>query len=113
MTVVCPACEARFRDPPEDVLKTRTLQCSKCEHEWKIEDDKPARIKMDAPSLAPEMANLTDGKEPIETNLPVRSPRSSTPSTRINKQGVFDTLPAPTGVPIASPRRSPTHGRRA
>ncbi|MCJ8309420.1 MAG: hypothetical protein HRU27_09970 [Rhizobiaceae bacterium] len=80
MTVVCPACEARFRDPPEHVLKTRTLQCSKCEHEWKIEDDKPARIKMDAPSLAPEMANLTDGKEPIETNLPVVMPKNDKPA---------------------------------
>ena len=80
MTVICPSCEARFRDPPEDVLKSRTLQCSKCEHEWKLEADKPARIKMDAPSLAPEMADLTDGDEPIETNLPVVMPKNEKPA---------------------------------
>ncbi|MEP0942664.1 MAG: hypothetical protein ABJH63_16445 [Rhizobiaceae bacterium] len=71
MTIICPSCEARFRDPPEDVLKSRTLQCSKCEHEWKLEDEKPARIKMDAPSLAPEMSDLVDGDEAIQTGLPV------------------------------------------
>lgn len=80
MTVICPSCEARFRDPPEDVLKSRTLQCSKCEHEWKLEDDKPARIKMDAPSLAPEMADLTDSDGPIETNLPVVMPKNEKPA---------------------------------
>ena len=77
MTVICPSCETKFRDPPEDVLKTRTLQCSKCEHEWKLDEERSARIKMDAPSLAPEMADLTDGDggEAIKTSLPVVMPK--------------------------------------
>jgi len=67
MAVVCPACEARFRDPPEEIARCRPLQCGHCEHIWTA--DVP-RIRMDAPSIAPELADLS-GKEMIRTNLPV------------------------------------------
>ena len=80
MTIICPACEAKFRDPPEDVLKTRTLQCSKCEHEWKPGAESRVRIKMDAPSMAPDMADLVDGEESIQTSLPVVMPKSDRPA---------------------------------
>ena len=75
MTVICPSCEARFRDPPEEVLKTRTLQCGKCEHEWKLGEEQRPRIKMDAPSMAPEMADLVDDADTIKTTLPVLMPK--------------------------------------
>ena len=71
MTVICPKCEAKFRDPPEEVLKSRTLQCGKCEHEWKPGAEAKPRITLDAPSLAPEMNDLLNGSEPIQTSLPV------------------------------------------
>ncbi len=71
MTVTCPSCEAKFRDPPEDVLKTRTLQCGKCEFEWKPDGDDTPRITLDAPCLAPEMDDLVDDQKAIKTALPV------------------------------------------
>lgn len=77
MTVICPACDARFRDPPEDVPTSRPLQCSNCEHEWLIGEVVAPRIKMDTPSLAPSMADLVDGKEPILTALPIVMPEST------------------------------------
>ena len=76
MTVTCPSCEAKFRDPPEDVLKTRTLQCGKCDFEWKLESEDQARIKLDAPSLAPELRDLIDEDEAIKTGLPVVMPET-------------------------------------
>ena len=71
MTVICPKCEAKFRDPPEEVLKSRTLQCGKCEFEWKPGVQETPRITLDAPSLAPEMSDLLDGDQTIQTSLPV------------------------------------------
>lgn len=71
MTVICPSCEAKFRDPPEDVLKSRTLQCGKCEFEWKPGTESAPRITLDAPGLAPEMSDLVDGDKAIKTALPV------------------------------------------
>ncbi|NKB53707.1 MAG: hypothetical protein GKR97_16065 [Rhizobiaceae bacterium] len=75
MTVICPECEARFRDPPSDVLKSRTLQCGKCEFEWKIGGEKAPRIKLDAPSLTPELSDLADDRAAIKTDLPVVMPK--------------------------------------
>ncbi|MEP1207176.1 MAG: hypothetical protein ABJM29_09285 [Rhizobiaceae bacterium] len=80
MTVTCPSCEAKFRDPPEDVLKTRMLQCGKCEFEWKLEAESQPRIKLDAPALAPELRDLTDEDEAIKTGLPVVMPKSDSPT---------------------------------
>ena len=70
MAIICPACNASFRDPPEGVSIFGPFQCGKCEHEWK---QSPPRIKMDAPSIAPELADISD-KEIIRTNLPVVMP---------------------------------------
>jgi len=74
MTVICPSCDARFRDPPADILKTRALQCSKCEHEWVPGDSSNERMKLDAPSTAPEMQDLVGPANEIKTNLPVVMP---------------------------------------
>lgn len=74
MTVICPSCDARFRDPPEDVLLNRVLQCSQCEHEWSVSTPNAPRIKADAPALSPDMSNLVDGDSTITTALPVVMP---------------------------------------
>ncbi len=75
MTVICPECEAKFRDPPADVLNSRTLQCGKCEFEWKIEDEQAPRIQLNAPSLTPELSDLADDSAAINTGLPVVMPK--------------------------------------
>ena len=54
MSVICPACDARFREPPAHVAPSRPLQCGKCEHEW-------VRQTVAAPSMAPSLDDLTDG----------------------------------------------------
>lgn len=78
MTIVCPSCDARFRDPPADVLASSLLQCSKCDHEWSLVSKKP-RIKMDAPSMAPMMEDLRKGPDVIKTALPVIMPETENP----------------------------------
>ena len=77
MTVICPSCDARFRDPPAEVLNSRPLQCSKCEHEWHHE-----RIKVNAPSMAPDFSDLVGDPNGIKTNLPVVMPQRAAPSKR-------------------------------
>jgi len=72
MTVICPACNARFRDPPADVPITRPLQCGACDHEW-LREEMP-RITLDAPSLAPGFDDLMDSETAIKTALPVIVP---------------------------------------
>lgn len=72
MTVTCPSCNARFRDPPADIPLTRPLQCGVCDHEW-LRTDAP-RITLDAPSMAPNMDDLVDSDEVIKTALPVIVP---------------------------------------
>ena len=74
MTVICPSCDARFRDPPADIIATSRLQCSKCNHEWTAVEQKP-RIKLDAPTLAPMMEDLRAGPDVIKTALPVVMPQ--------------------------------------
>mgnify|MGYP001008650894 CR=1 FL=1 len=76
MTVICPSCDARFRDPPEDVLLNRVLQCSRCEHEWSTSKAQKPRIKADAPTMAPDMKNLVDDEKAIKTALPVVMPKT-------------------------------------
>ena len=71
MTVICPSCDARFRDPPIDLPKTNPLQCSKCEHEWVPAQLASPRLQLDTPSMAPEMADLVGDKNEIRTTLPV------------------------------------------
>ncbi len=56
MSVICPACDARFREPPVHVALTRPLQCGQCEHEW-------VRQTVSAPSMAPDFADLCDGAD--------------------------------------------------
>jgi len=98
MTVICPACDARFRDPPADVPLTRPLQCGVCEHEW-LRTDAP-RIKMDAPSLAPDFDDLAEPDSVIKTALPVIVPG----------EGVIDktTQPAQPRMPIFVDREQPS-----
>jgi len=74
MTVICPSCDARFRDPPAEVLAKQSLQCGKCEHQWSLTEGVP--IEVDAPPMAPDMDDLI-GKteEPIRTALPVVIPQ--------------------------------------
>ena len=70
MTVICPSCGSRFRDPPADVAQTRPMLCSNCEHEWML--DATTLPNVDAPSMAPSMSDLLeDGDNKIHTNLPV------------------------------------------
>jgi hypothetical protein len=75
MTIVCPSCETRFRDPPADVLQTRTLQCSKCEHEWHVQGTGKPRITLDAPSIEPQMGDLVGDQKSVRTGLPVVMPK--------------------------------------
>lgn len=80
MTVICPACDARFRDPPNDIPKTRPLQCGRCEHEWQLDDDSLNSNEIhqvDAPSIAPDMSDLVAGGsgDEIRTGLPVIMPQ--------------------------------------
>lgn len=78
MTTICPACDARFRDPPEDVVRTRPLQCSKCEHEWIPVNLSTGRVQVDSPPMAPEISSLIgNGPETIHTSLPVIMPKES------------------------------------
>jgi len=71
MTVVCPSCDARFQDPPEEISLTRPLQCSSCEHEW-VRAPQVIQTIEDAPSLQPSMESLIDNTDDaIITNLPV------------------------------------------
>ncbi|MEE9315427.1 MAG: MJ0042-type zinc finger domain-containing protein [Rhizobiaceae bacterium] len=72
MTIICPACDAHFRNPPADIPMSRPVQCGKCDHEWL---PLSTRIKMDAPSIAPDMADLVDGQNAIKTALPVVMPK--------------------------------------
>ena len=73
MTIVCPQCESRFRDPPAEIATERPLQCSACEHEWVRDASAPAeRAIIAPPSLQPDMQSLLDNDEAaIRTNLPV------------------------------------------
>ena len=78
MTVICPSCDARFRDPPPEVLATQPLQCGKCEHQWLPEQDGVANVE--APSMAPDINDLIgEAEEPIRTNLPMVIPQEEEP----------------------------------
>lgn len=76
MTVICPSCDARFRDPPAEIMRTRPLQCSKCEHEWFVDEvvvvdtDPVAQTASDAPQ-SPMDALLDNEEGAIRTGLPV------------------------------------------
>ncbi len=71
MTVICPSCDSRFRDPPMDVARTRPMQCGKCDHKWYLEHPVSPRVQLDAPSMAPDMADIVNSPDPICTALPV------------------------------------------
>ncbi len=87
MTIICPKCDSRFRDPPADIPLSRPLQCSNCEHEWVRASAHPSdgetqtieapvlaepRQQVDAPPLAPSMDDLiADRTDEIRINLPV------------------------------------------
>ncbi|EFL88011.1 zinc finger-domain-containing protein [Ahrensia sp. R2A130] len=71
MTVICPACDARFRDPPQEiVVKARPLQCSACDHEWTPVSETTGRMIVAAPSMDPTMEDLMD-TACRDRNLPV------------------------------------------
>ncbi|MEM9732096.1 MAG: hypothetical protein AAF903_01265 [Pseudomonadota bacterium] len=72
MTITCPACKARYRHPGDAIIRTRNLQCGVCDHEWTPapSDIKSHRMTLDAPAMAPELADLAPSKT-IRTNLPV------------------------------------------
>ena len=92
MTVICPSCDARFRDPPIDLPKSNPLQCSKCEHEWVPAQLASPRLQLDAPSMAPEMADLVGDKNEIRTTLPVTI---SKPQESPKREPVYvDRIPA-------------------
>ena len=90
MSVTCPNCATRFRDPPEDIVITRPLQCSRCDHQWN--DPRSRRIAVDAPSMAPTFADLG------VANLPV--PSAQTAGTGTDEVIYVDLPQAP------APRRS-------
>ena len=70
MTVICPSCDSRFRDPPADIPKSRPMQCSNCDYEWVLGQEPLSQV--DAPSMAPQMSDLLEnGEDAILTNLPV------------------------------------------
>lgn len=74
MTVTCPSCDARFRDPPAEVLAKQSLQCGKCDHHWSLAAGEP--IEVDAPPMAPDMDDLIGkAEEPIRTTLPMVVPQ--------------------------------------
>ena len=71
MTVICPKCDARFRDPPAEISIDRMLQCSNCEHEW-VRGSQDRMIVDATPSLAPDMRDLVrNTTDSIETKLPI------------------------------------------
>lgn len=92
MTIICPACDARFRDPPADIPKSRPVQCGKCDHEWLPIS---TRIKMNAPNIAPEMADLVDNQNPISTSLPIIMPEAV---ANRSKPIYVDRVPAPQNI---------------
>ena len=98
MTVICPNCDSRFRDPPAGIPIERPLQCSTCEHEWVRND---SRISLDAPGMTPEMADLVgEEKTAIRTNLPVVI--DSEPETSVSNAPLFVDKDHP--LPIRSKR---------
>ncbi|MGI9354897.1 MAG: hypothetical protein ACR2PF_07020 [Rhizobiaceae bacterium] len=74
MTVICPSCDARFRDPPAEVLANQFLQCGKCDHEWSLNRGRP--VEIDAPAMVPDISDLIgEAQEPIRTALPMVVPQ--------------------------------------
>ncbi|MDD9911292.1 MAG: FxLYD domain-containing protein [Ahrensia sp.] len=82
MTIICPSCEARFQDPPPEILATKALRCGLCDHVWNASDDTEAAVgadpatielpKVEAPSIVPDIDDVIgDVEEPIHTSLPV------------------------------------------
>ena len=59
MAVTCPKCEARFRDPPGDILETRKLQCGRCDHIWQSQRAGGRAEIAHSPGLAPGLDDLT------------------------------------------------------
>lgn len=108
MAVICPACDAKFRDPPKDVSPNGPFQCGKCEHEWSIETP---RMSLDAPALAPEFADLADD-EMIKTGLPIVMEgkgqlvkKSDVDAARVSRKLFVDRKPAdkaPVKMPLGS-----------
>ena len=85
MAIICPSCDARFREPAVELPKTRALQCGKCDHEWVPADieaqnaqraiNRGERASVDAPPTQPNMDDLVANKaNAIETSLPVVIP---------------------------------------
>ncbi len=72
MSVICPACDARFREPPAHVALSRPLQCGQCEHEW-------VRQTVTAPSMAPGLDDLSDrvGENAMIAAKPIASAASA------------------------------------
>jgi len=82
MTVICPSCDARFRDPPAEVLATQSLQCGKCDHEWSLTEGEP--IEIDAPSMVPDINDLIGvAEESIRTTLPMVVPQEEVEVTPV------------------------------
>ncbi len=85
MAIICPSCDARFREPEIELPKTRALQCGKCEHEWVPADleaehvrrsiNRGERAAVPPPPTQPGMEDLIANKSnAIETGLPVIIP---------------------------------------
>lgn len=93
MTVICPSCDARFRDPPQEIIaKARPLQCSVCNHQWIPTSESTGRMMVAAPSMDPTLEDLMDTASP-DRNLPVLAEEFAEP--------IFvDSLP-PEAVPSA------------
>ena len=53
MSIVCPSCDARFREPPAAVAVGRALQCSRCDHLFTRAD--AGLIEIEAPSMVPTL----------------------------------------------------------
>ncbi len=73
MSVICPACDARFREPPAHVALSRPLQCGQCEHEW-------VRQTVTPPSMAPGLDDLSErvGENAMIAAKPI-APTASAP----------------------------------
>lgn len=70
MTIICPNCGSRFRDPPADIPLERPVQCGACDHEW-LRDGAYGRDIVNPPPLEPAMQSLLEEGDAIRTGLPV------------------------------------------
>lgn len=95
MAIACPSCDTRFRDPPEAVLRTRPLQCGKCDHKWRVAEQDTTdadKVVVEAPSMVPSMDDLVEGgDDAIRTSLPVvvADVPEDTPSVSAKREPIY------------------------